>query len=207
MTTNLTAGTGPAASSPTGVTPSRAPGSVPLPPRPAAVEWSDAAARALGQLRDGLVRQSAVIAELRDERDRLRPELAEARAQLAAAQAELGLREAFVAHTLELTSLVRMFELGKVEEPGAGTDRLRTPVAANLDAATEAAPLPQDLTSPAPTPEADLPLTAPSTAPLVWPGSSRPVAAPRGTERLPATTMLRLLPSGPDAAPLRQAGS
>src|SRR5919202_2305721 len=148
MTTNeLTAGTRPASSSPVSPAPCPAPGTVPLSPRPAAVEWSEAATRALGQLRDGLVRQSTEIAELRAERDRLRQELAEARAQLAAAQAELGVREAFVSHTLELTSLVRMFELGKVEEPGAGTNSLQTLVAANQDATAEAAPLPQALAS------------------------------------------------------------
>ena len=207
MTTNeLTAGTGPAASSPTGATPSPVPGTVPLPSRPAAVEWSEAATRALGQLRDGLVRQSTEIAELRAERDRLRQELAEARAQLAAAQSELGLREAFVAHTLELTSLVRMFELGKVEEPGAGTNSLQTLVAANQDASAGMAPLPQALASPAPAPAADPTSTAPSTAPLVWPGSSRPAPAARGAERLPATTMLRPLPTAPVAG-LRQTGS
>ena len=207
MTTNeLTAGTGPASSSPTSATPSRAPGTVPLAPRPATVEWLEATTRAIGQLRDGLVRQSAEIAELRTERDRLRQELVEGRAQLAAAWAELGVREAFVAHTLELTSLVRMFELGKVAAPGAGTDNLQTPVAANPDETAGATPLPEALASPAPPADADLPLATPSTAPLVWPGSSRPVAPP-GTGRLPATTLLRLLPTGSDAAPLRQTGS
>jgi hypothetical protein len=73
MTTNeLTGGTGPASSGPTGATPRPAPGTVPLPPRPAAVEWSEAATRALSQLRDGLVRQSTELGELRAERDRLR---------------------------------------------------------------------------------------------------------------------------------------
>ena len=208
MTTNeLTARTGPVSSSPTSTAQSPAPGTVPLPPRPAAVEWSEAATRALGQLRDGLVRQSTEIAELRTERDRLRQELAEARAQLAAAQAELGLREAFVAHTLELTSLVRMFELGKVEEPGAGTDSLQTPVAANVGDTAESAPVAEVRASPAPSPEADLPRTAPGTAPLVWPGAARPAVAPRGAERLPATTMLRPFPTATAAAPLRQTGS
>ena len=208
MTTNeLTVGTAPVSSSPTSGTRSPAPGTVPLPPRPAAVEWSEAATRALGQLRDGLVRQSTEIAELRTERDRLRQELAEARAQLAAAQAELGLREAFVAHTLELTSLVRMFELGKVEEPGADTDSLQTPVVANLGDTAESAPVAEAPAASAPSPEADLPLTTPSTAPLVWPGAARPAAAPRGAERLPTTTMLRPFPTTPASAPLRQTGS
>jgi hypothetical protein len=207
MTTKLTAGTGPASSSPASATQSPAPGTVPLPPRPAAVEWLEATARALGQLRDGLVRQSAELADLRAERERLRQELAETRAQLAAAQAELGLREAFVAHTLELTSLVRMFELGKVEEPGAGTDSLQTPVAANPDETADAAPLPEALASTAPPPDADLPLATPSTAPLVWPGSSRPAAAPQGAERLPMTTMLRPFPTAPASVLLRQTGS
>ena len=207
MTTNeLTVGTGPVSSSPTSAAQSPTPGTVPLAPRPAAVEWSEAATRALGQLRDGLVRQSTEIAELRTERERLRQELAEARAQLAAAQAELGLREAFVAHTLELTSLVRMFELGKVEEPGAGTDTLQAPVAASVGDTAESAPVAEALASPASPPDADLALTAPDTAPLVWPGSSRLAAAPRGAERLPMTTMLRPFPSALAPGALRQTG-
>ena len=168
-------------------------GTAPLPPRPAAVEWSEAAARALHQLRDGLLRQATELAELRAERDQLRRELAETRAQLAAAQTELGCREAFVAHTLELTSLVRMFELAKTPETRTGAE---SPAAGEepqvYGTAAPASPAPA---SPATQPSARATLTGPGTTTLVWPGSAvaPEPASHHPAERLPVTMALRPL--------------